>query len=71
MQGTTAKAGAVIEPSLGTPFARGLDYVTPSRPRELSKLHLLGPLTEKHYTSFPKERSEIRKKYDRLRQLFN
>ena len=34
MQGATAKFVAVIEPSQCKPFARGLDYVTASRPTE-------------------------------------
>ena len=32
MQGTTAKFGAVIDPSEKKTFARGLDYVAASRP---------------------------------------
>ena len=70
MQGSTAKFGAVIEPSKGKPFARGLDYVAPSRPTELAKLILLGPLTEAHFTSFPKERHAIKEEYMRLRESF-
>lgn len=71
MQGSTTKHGAVIEPSKSKPFARGLDYVAPSRPTEISKLILLGPLTETHFNSFPQERYAIRQEYDRLRRLFN
>ena len=69
MQGTTAKYGAVIEPSSGTPFARGLDYVAPSRPTELAKLFLLAPLTDRHFTSFPGQRHDIKNEYNRLRNL--
>jgi hypothetical protein len=61
IQGTTATSGAVIQPSVNKPFARGLDYVAISRPTELSKLFLLGPLTGNKFTSFPKERTDIRK----------
>ena len=70
MQGTTAKFGAVVQPSQNKPFVRGLDYVAPSRPTELNKLFLLGPLTEVHYNAFPQERHEITQEYTRLRSLF-
>ena len=71
MQGTTAKFGAVILPSQNKPFARGLEYVAPSRPTELNNLYLLGPLTEVHYSAFPQERHEITQEYDRLRSAFS
>ena len=45
MQGATAKHGAVVEPSPNKPFARGLDYVTVSRPTEFTNPTLLSPLT--------------------------
>ena len=69
IQGTTATSGAVIQPSVNKPFARGLDYVAISRPTELSKLFLLGPLTDIKFTSFPKERNDIKKEYLRLQEL--
>ena len=69
MQGTTAKLGAVIDPSKGRPFARGLDYVAASRPTELLKLFLLSPLTDKQFTSYPKEINDIRNEYLRLTNL--
>ena len=59
MQGATAKFGAVIEPSQTKPFARGLDYVAASRPTELKKLFLLGPLTHNQFNAFPSERNDI------------
>ena len=71
MQGSTAKFGAVVEPSKGKPFARGLDYVAPSRPTELAKLILLRPLTEAHFNAFPQERHAIKDEYIRLRQIFH
>ena len=70
MQGTTATFGAVLEPSAGHPFSRGIDYVAASRPTVLQKLFLLSPLTEKHFNSWPQERSEVRKEYERLSLLF-
>jgi hypothetical protein len=69
IQGTTASFGAVIEPSIKKPFARGLDYVAVSRPTELSKLYLLGPLTDTKFTAFPKERNDIKNEYIRLQEL--
>lgn len=70
MQGTTAKYGAVVQPSQGSPFSRGLDYVASSRPTELGKLFLLAPLFESHFKSFPAQRQEITLEYSRLRTLF-
>jgi hypothetical protein len=69
MQGSTATFGAIIEPSLKKPFARGLDYVAVSRPTELCKLFLLRPLTTLQFTAFPKERSDIRNEYIRLEEI--
>ena len=43
---------AVIMPSIGRPFARGLDYVAASRPTELNKLFLLKRLEESNFNSF-------------------
>ena len=71
MQGATAKFGAVIEPSQTKPFARGLDYVAASRPTELKKLFLLGPLTHNQFNAFPSERNDITLEYDRLRNVHN
>jgi ATP-dependent exoDNAse (exonuclease V) alpha subunit len=70
MQGATAKYGAVIDPSEKTPFSRGLDYVASSRPTELNKLTLLGPLTARQFTAFPGQQNEIRLEYDRLRHKY-
>jgi hypothetical protein len=69
MQGATAKHGAVIEPSSAYPFARGLDYVAASRPTELSKLFLLSPLNNTHFTAWPQERLEVKKEYIRLAKV--
>jgi hypothetical protein len=69
MQGTTAKHGAVILPSANKPFARGLDYVAPSRPTELKKLFLLRPLTTAHFTSHKQEIIAIDQEYARLNSL--
>jgi hypothetical protein len=66
MQGATAKYGAVIEPSSAYPFARGLHYVAASRPTELSKLFLLSPLNNTHFTAWPHERLEVKREYLRL-----
>ena len=55
MQGTTAKFGAVIAPSQCKPFARGLDYVTASRPTVLKKSYLLGLLKHVQFKAFPSE----------------
>ena len=71
MQGATAKHGAVIEPSPHKPFARGLDYVATSRPTELKKLILLGPLTDNHFIGFAQERNSISIEYKRLRESYN
>jgi hypothetical protein len=46
IQGFTAPS----EPSIKKPFARGVDYVAVSRPTELSKLFLLGLLTDTKFT---------------------
>ena len=35
MQVTTAKFGAVVQPSQSKPLAKGIDYVVPSKPTEL------------------------------------
>ena len=69
MQGATAKYGAVVDPSPGTPFTRGLDYVAVSRPTELNNLTLLAPLTPAHFNGYIPERHLIRTEYDRLRSL--
>ena len=71
MQGVTASNGAVVQPSTNKPFARGLDYVATSRPTELSKLFLLGPLTEVHFHAFPKERHAITEEYNRLKNTLS
>jgi hypothetical protein len=70
MQGTTATYGAVIEPSKGKPFSRGIDYVAASRPTILQNLFLLSPLTDRHFNAWPEERAEVRKEYARLALLF-
>jgi hypothetical protein len=59
MQGMTTKNGAVILPSANQPFARGLDYVAPSRPTELKNLFLLRRLTSDHYTSHKREYTRL------------
>jgi hypothetical protein len=59
IQGSTASSGAVIERSMKKPFTRGLDYVAVSRPTDLSKLFLLGPLTDTKFIAFPKERNDM------------
>ena len=69
VQGTTAKFGAVIEPSAKKPFSRGLDYVAASRPTKLANLTLLAPLTVGQFRAFPKERHNIKEEYTRLRGL--
>ena len=69
MQGATAKFGAVIEPSVKKPFARGLVYVATSRPTELAKLTLLAPLTVNQFSASPQKRHIIRQEYNRLREL--
>ena len=71
MQGVTANNGAVIQPSMNKPFARGLDYVASLRPTELNKLFLLGPLTEVHFYAFPQERHAISEEYNRLQNIFS
>jgi hypothetical protein len=70
MQGTTAKNGAVILPSANQPFARGLDYVAPSRPTELKNLFLLRRLTSAHFTSHKQEILAIEEEYTRLNNLY-
>ena len=69
MQGTTAHYGVVIEPSEVIPFCRGLDYVGVSRPTEMSKLFLLGQLTERQFEAYEPERRAITMEYRRLRNL--
>ena len=67
MQGSTVKGNCVTIPSLKSPWARGLDYVANSRATELSKLFLIRPLKEQHFTSHAKERDQ---EYFRLSRLF-
>ena len=69
MQGSTAKHGAVIQPSIGKPFSRGLDYVAPSRPTELNNLFLLRRLSEENFNGFKTEITDISNEYNRLRQI--
>ena len=69
MQGSTAKFGAVINPSAKKPFARGLDYAAASRPTELANLILLAPLTVCQFSALPQERHNIREEYSRLKNL--
>ena len=71
MQGSTAKHGAVIQPSIGRPFSRGLDYVAPSRSTELNNLFLLRRLSEENFNGFKTEITDINNEYNRLRQLNN
>ena len=71
MQGSTAKYGAVIMPSIGRPFARGLDYVAASRPTELNKLFLLKRLEESNFNSFQADITAIKNEYIRLHNLNN
>jgi hypothetical protein len=66
MQGATAKYGALIEPSSAYSFTRGLGYVAASRPTELSKVFLLSPFNNTHFTAWPQERLEVKKEYIRL-----
>ena len=70
MQGSTVKGNCVTIPSLKAPWARGLDYVANSRATELSKLFLIRPLKEQHFTSHAKEREIIDQEYFRLSRLF-
>jgi hypothetical protein len=51
--------------------AQNFDYVAASRPTELSKLFLLGPLTEVHIHAFPKERHAITEEYNRLKNTLS
>ena len=69
MQGARAKHGAVVDPSPGTPFTRGLDYVAVSRPTELKKLILFEPLTPAHFDGYIEERHLITTEYNKLRGL--
>jgi hypothetical protein len=70
MQRATAKYGAVIDPSEKTSFSRGLDYVATSRPTELNKLFLLGPLATRQFNAFPGQQIEIRLENDRLKDKY-
>ena len=70
MQGSTVKGNCVTIPSLKSSWARGLDYVANSRARELSKLFLIRPLKEQHFTNHVKERGIIDLEYSRLSRLF-
>ena len=72
MQGSTAKYGAVILPSVGRPFARGLDYVAPLRPTELNKLFLLRRLTITNFNdkTYHPEIAEIKAEYTRLHDRY-
>ena len=70
MQGSTVKGNCVTIPSLKSPWARGLDYVANSRATELSKLFLIRPLKEQHFTSHAKEREIIDQEYFCLSRLF-
>lgn len=69
-QSLTAHNGAVIEPSNGAPFARGLPYVSCSRTTDISKLLLLRPLTHAHFESNEKDRMLVAAEYERLRLNF-
>lgn len=70
MQGSTVKGSCVTIPSLKCPWARGLDYVANSRATELSKLFLIRPLKDQHFTSHKIEREKIDLEYARLSRLF-
>jgi ATP-dependent exoDNAse (exonuclease V) alpha subunit len=71
MQGSIAKGNCVTLPSKNKPWSRGLDYVANSRAKDLSKLFLLRPLTESHFTSHPKERMAIAREYEKLSAKFS
>lgn len=70
MQGSTVKGNCVTIPSLKSPWARGLDYVANSRATEISKLFLLRPLKDQHFTSHKIERDKIATEYARLESMF-
>jgi hypothetical protein len=55
-QGTTALNGVVAFPSVGTPWARGLEYVMCTRQTMLEHLILITPLRAEYFQSLPTEK---------------
>lgn len=66
-QGLTAEFGVVLQPSVGRPFAYGLEYVGCSRAKAMDELRILKyPLRANHLYSDRTAMEKIRKEYDRL-----
>jgi hypothetical protein len=69
-QGTTELNGVVAFPSIGTPWARVLEYVMCTRQTTLELLILITSLRAEHFQSSMVEKIQIDAEYNRLRLLF-
>ncbi len=67
-QGLTAEFGVVLQPSAGTPFAYGLEYVGCSRAKSMDQIHILiNHLKTTHFSyAYPTSLRNIREEYVRL-----
>lgn len=74
MQGSTVVGNCVTLAwdfsSNKTPYTRGLDYVSHSRAKDLSKLFLVNALTVEHFSAHDDETKIVNNEYIRLRTKF-
>jgi hypothetical protein len=69
----TAHNGIVYEPSMNSPFTRGLPYVALSRATDLEKVSLLSAIRKDHFISnkFMAENETIANFYSSLKKNYS